>query len=218
MWWAWGPGGGGVYGAVAPFVIAWAACGGVGSAGDAGGVVVGGAVVGVGVLALVSDRAWAWGRVRGGAGQRPRDLGGAVLGGGVSRLVAGALGSPVLRPGGLRQSGWGCGLALAVALWMRLAGRGEEGMEDVEKDETEEEVVVLGDARCAAMRAGAALRSAAASAVATAGRMEGFSSGCGYGAGGSRGPAANRCPVRPIWSAAVRGGGVGLRSLPSLFR
>ena len=46
--------------------------------------------------------------------------------------------------------------------------------------EDEEEVVVLGDAGCAVMRAVAGLW-AAASAAATAGRMEGMSSGCRLG-------------------------------------
>ena len=67
---------------------------------------------------------------------------------------------------------------------MRSAGRGEEGVEDVEENEDENEVVVLGNAGCAPMRAGAALRAAAVSAAATAQRMEGISSGCGLGAGG----------------------------------
>ena len=57
-------------------------------------------------------------------------------------------------------------------------------MEDVDENEDEEEVVVLGDVGCAAMRAGAALRAAAASAAATAGRMESISSGRGSVAGG----------------------------------
>ena len=75
--------------------------------------------------------------------------------------------------------------------------------------------MVLGDAGCAAMRAGAALRAAAASAVAIAGRMEVIFSGCGLAAGGWRGRAATRRPGGPMWSAVVCGGGVGLRSLPS---
>ena len=83
-------------------------------------------------------------------------------------------------------------------------------MEEVEDDADKEEVVVLGDAGCAAMRAGAALRAVVASAAATAGRMEGLFSGCGSGAGGWRGPAATRRPLGPIWLAAVCGGGVGL--------
>ena len=66
-------------------------------------------------------------------------------------------------------------LALAVALRMGSAGRGgsEEEVEYVDEDEDDEEVVVLGDSGCAAMRAGAALRAAAA---ATAGMLEGMSS------------------------------------------
>ena len=56
-------------------------------------------------------------------------------------------------------------------------------MEDVDEAEEEEEVVVLGDAGCAVMRAVAGLW-AAALAAATAGRMEGMSSGCRLGVGG----------------------------------
>ena len=74
-------------------------------------------------------------------------------------------------------------LALAVALRMTAGGMGEE-----EGEEDEEDVVLLGDGGRAAMRAGAALQAAAASAAATAGRMEGIPSGCGFGAGGCRGP------------------------------
>ena len=50
-------------------------------------------------------------------------------------------------------------LAFALALWMRSAGRGgsEDEMEDVDEAEDEEEVVVLGDAGCAVMRAVAGL-------------------------------------------------------------
>ena len=73
-------------------------------------------------------------------------------------------------------------LALAVALWMRSAGR--RGSEDevgyVDEDEDEEEVVVSGDAGCTVMREGAGFL-AAASAAATPGRMEGRSSGCRWG-------------------------------------
>ena len=47
-------------------------------------------------------------------------------------------------------------------------------MEDVDEDEDKEEVVVLGDAGCAVMRAVAGLW-AAASAAATVARMEGMS-------------------------------------------
>ena len=95
-------------------------------------------------------------------------------------------------------------LALAVALWMRS----ENEVED------EEEVVVLGDARCAVMRAVAGL-TAAGSGAATAGRMEGMSSGCRLGMGGSGGPAVTWRPGWQIWSAAVAERGAGLRSLPS---
>ena len=118
-----------------------------------------------------------------------------------------------------RPAGWraAAASALAVALWMRLAERRrlEEEVEDIQEDEYEEEVAILGDAGCAAMGAGAALRAAAASAAATAGRIEGIASGCRLGTGGPRGPAATWWPVGPIWSAAVRGGGAGLRSPPS---
>ena len=77
--------------------------------------------------------------------------------------------------------------------------------------------MVLGDAICTAMRAGAALRATAASAAATAGRMEGISSGFGLRAGSWRGPTATWRPAGPIQLAAVRGRGVGLRFLPSGF-
>ena len=62
-------------------------------------------------------------------------------------------------------------LALAVALWMRSAGRGgsEDEVEDVDEDQNGEEVVVLGDAGCTVMWVVADLW-AAASAAATAGR------------------------------------------------
>ena len=107
-------------------------------------------------------------------------------------------------------------LAFAVALWMRSAGRGgsEDEVEDVDAAEDEEEVVVLGDAGCAVMRAVAGLW-AAASAAATAGRTEGMYSGCRLGVGGWGGPAVTWRPGGPIWSAAVGEGGAGLRSSPS---
>ena len=76
-------------------------------------------------------------------------------------------------------------------------------MEDVHEDEDEEEVVVLGDVGCAAMRAGAALRAAAASAAATAGGMEHMSLGRGLAAGGWGGSAVTWRPGGPIWLAAV---------------
>ena len=60
-------------------------------------------------------------------------------------------------------------------------------MEYVDEDEYEEEVVVLGDAGCAVMRAVAGLW-AAASAAATTGRMKGMSSGCRLGLGGLGAP------------------------------
>ena len=108
-------------------------------------------------------------------------------------------------------------LAFAVALWMRSAGRGqsEDGVESVDEDEDEEDVVVLGDASCAVMRAVADLWVAAASAAATAGRMEGMSSGCRLGVGGFGGPTVTRRPSAPIWSAAVGEGGERLRSSSS---
>ena len=87
-------------------------------------------------------------------------------------------------------------------------------MEDVNETEDEEEVVVLGDASCAVMRAVAGLWEAA-SAAATAGRMEGMSSGCRLGLGGCGGPAVTWRPGEPIWSAAVGEGGAGPWSSPS---
>ena len=68
-------------------------------------------------------------------------------------------------------------------------------MEDVQGDDDEEELVVLGDAGCAAMWTGAALPAASASAAATAGRREGIFSGRALEAGGSRGPAGTWRPV-----------------------
>ena len=93
---------------------------------------------------------------------------------------------------------------------MRSAGRGgfEDEVEDVDEAEDEEEVVVLGDAGCAVMRAVAGSW-AAASAAATAGRMEGMSLGCGLGVGGWGGPAVTWRRGGLIWSAAVRGGRYG---------
>ena len=107
-------------------------------------------------------------------------------------------------------------LAVAVALWMRSAGRGgsEDVVEDVDEAEDEEKVVVFGDADCAVMQAVAGL-CAAASAAATAGRMEGMSSGCRFGASGWGRTAGTWRPVGPIWSVAVGKGGAGLRSSPS---
>ena len=102
-------------------------------------------------------------------------------------------------------------LAFAVALRMRAAGRGgwEDEVEEVDEAEDEEEVV---DAGWAVMQAG--LR-AAASAAATAGRMEGMSSGCRFGAGGWGGLVVTWQPGGPIWSAAAGEGGAGLRPSPS---
>ena len=90
-------------------------------------------------------------------------------------------------------------------------------MEDVEEDDDKEEVVVLGDVGCAAMRGWRALRPAAASAAATAGRMQGTSRGSGLGPGGWRGSAATWRPGGMIWLAAVGEEGAGLRSPPSWF-
>ena len=106
----------------------------------------------------------------------------------------------------------GAALALAVALWMMLAGRGgsQDEVGDVDEDGDKEEVVVLGDAGCAVMRAVAGLW-AAASAAATAGRMEGRSWGCRLGVGGRRGPAV----TWPILLAAMGEGGAALRFSPS---
>ena len=87
-------------------------------------------------------------------------------------------------------------------------------MQDVDEAVDKEEVVVLGDAGCAVMRAVAGLW-AEASAAATAGRMEGMSSGCRSGAGSWGGLAVTWRPGGPIWSAAVGKGGAGLRSSPS---
>ena len=102
-------------------------------------------------------------------------------------------------------------LAFAVALRMRVAGRGgsEDEVEEVDEAEDEEEVV---DAGWAVMRAGLW---AAASAAATAGRMEGMSSGCRSGAGGWGGPVVTWRPGGPIWSAAAGEAGAGLWPSPS---
>ena len=102
-------------------------------------------------------------------------------------------------------------LAFAVALRMRVAGRGGSADEVEEVDEAEDKEEVVG-AGWAVMRAG--LR-AAASAAATAGRMEGMSSGCRLGAGGWGGPVVTWWPGKPIWSAAAGEGGVGLWPSPS---
>ena len=130
-----------------------------------------------------------------------------VPGGGFFRCAAGVPGVACLGVGGYPVT-WraAAALAFAVALWMRSAGRGgsEDEVEDVDEAEDEEEVVVLGDAHCAVMRAVAGLW-AAASAASTAGRMEGMSSGCRMGVGGWGGPAATWRPGGPIPSAA--GGG-----------
>ena len=85
--------------------------------------------------------------------------------------------------------------------------RGEEDVEDNEDDEGEEGVVILWDAGSADMRAGAALRDAAASAAATAGRMKAISTGSRLGAGGCKGPAS----IWRTWVANVVGSGVWRR-------
>ena len=79
-------------------------------------------------------------------------------------------------------------LALAVAFWIGAAVRGQEEVEENEEDEDEERVVVLGDAGCARMRAGAALPAAAASSAATAGMIEAICSGSGFAAVGWKAP------------------------------
>ena len=102
-------------------------------------------------------------------------------------------------------------LAFAVTLRMRTAGRGgsEDEVEEVDEAEDEEEVV---DAGWAVMRAGLW---AAASAAATAGRMEGMSLGCRFGAGGLGGPLVTWRPGEQIWSAAAGERGAGLWPSPS---
>ena len=102
-------------------------------------------------------------------------------------------------------------LAFAVALGMRAAGRGGSEYEVEEVDEAEDEEEVVGAGR-PVMRVGLW---AAASAAATAGRMEGMSSGCRLGAGGSGGPVVTWRPSRRIWSAAAGEGGAGLWPSPS---
>ena len=87
-------------------------------------------------------------------------------------------------------------------------------MEDIDEANDEDEVVVLGDAACAVMRAVAGWWAAAAAAAA-AGRMEGMSSGCSLGLSGWGGPAVTWRPGGPIWSAAPGEGGAGLWPSPS---
>ena len=122
-------------------------------------------------------------------------------------LVVG--GSPVVWPAV-------AALAFAVAFQMRSAGRrgSVADVEDVDEAEDEAEVVVLGDAGCAVMRALAGLWGPA-SAAATAQRMEGMSLGCRLGMGGWGGPAVPWRPGGPIWLGAVGEGGAGLWSSPS---
>ena len=192
-----------------------AACDCVGGPGEAAGVVVAGAVVDVLVPVVTWDRAWAWRPVQGGGRPPPGHLGGSGAGRGGFPGCCRSAGVACVAAGGHPAGRFAAAaFALAVALWMGSAGRGEEGVETAEEDDDEEEVVVLGDGGCAAMPAGAALRAAAVSAAASAGRIEGVSPGSGLGDGGWRGPAATRRPGGPFWSAAVCGEGVGLRSPP----
>ena len=109
-------------------------------------------------------------------------------------------------------------LALAVAFWMRSAGRGgsEDDVGDVDEDEDEEEVVVLGEAGCALMQAVAGLWAAASAATPArgdGGRVLGLQVGGGWLGGTGR----DRRPGGPIWSPAVGEGGAGLRSSPCGF-
>ena len=101
------------------------------------------------------------------------------------------------------------GLAFAVALRMRAAGKGgsEDEVEEVDEAEDEEEVV---DAGWAVMRAGLW---AAASAAATAGRMEGMSSGCRCGAGGLGGPGRDLAARRANLVGSSGGGRRGAVAL-----
>ena len=99
-----------------------------------------------------------------------------------------------------------------MVLWMSAAGMGGEAQDEDEEDRDKEEVVILGDARCPAMRAGAAFRVAAASAAATAERIEAISSGCELVTGGCKGPVVVRRPGGPTWLAAVCRKGLGLWS------
>ena len=114
-------------------------------------------------------------------------------------------------------AGWGGFPVCCQGAWVACVGVGGSPVvwrAAVDEAEDEEEVVVLGDAGCAVMRAVAVLW-AAASAAAMAGRMEGMSSGCRYGLGGLGGPAVTLRPGGPIWLAAVGEGGAGLWSSPS---
>ena len=119
-----------------------------------------------------------------------------MLGGGVRGVWPGCRGS--LCPGRGASGSLTCGCSFGLGRGFVDEVGGEGGVE--------EEVVVLGDVGCAAMRAGAALWAAAASAAATAGRMEGMPSRCGLRAGGWRGLVVNLRPRGPI------------RSLPSRLR
>ena len=89
-----------------------------------------------------------------------------------------------------------------------MRGGSDDEVGDVVEDVDEEEVVVLGDARCAVMRAFAGLW-AAASAAATAGITEGISLGCRMEVGGWGGLVVTWRPDGPIWSAAVGEGCAG---------
>ena len=131
-----------------------------------------------------------------------------MLGGGGSRRAAGVPGWPVLV--------CGCSFGFGRGFVDEVGGEGgsEEEVEDVDENEDEEEVMVLGDVGCVALQAGAALWAAAASAAATAGRMEGMSSGRGPGVAGWGDLPVTWQPGGPIRSAAAGEGGAGLRSPP----
>ena len=93
-------------------------------------------------------------------------------------------------------------LAFAVALRMRAAGRGGSEDEVEEEDEAEDEEEVV-DAGWAVMRA---RFPAAASAAATAGRMQGLSSGCRWGAGSWGGPVCDLAARRADLVGSAGGG------------
>ena len=127
-----------------------------------------------------------------------------MLGGGAFPVCCWGAGIACVGVGGPPAAWRGAAaLALAVALWMRPAGRGgsEEEVGNFDEDEDEEEVVVFGDVGCGAMPADAVVWAAAASAVPTAGRIEGISSGCRLVVVGLRGPAVTWRPGGQIRSA-----------------
>ena len=104
-------------------------------------------------------------------------------------------------------------LALAVALWMRLAekGRSEEVMEDVNEDEDEEEVVVFLGCGLRCHAGGCGFLGCGGLRRCHGGEDGGLLDGAGASGGGA---AATWRPGSPIRSAAVGGGGAGLRSPP----